>query len=109
VKLQWLLAKELASYLRGWKSCFGFCETPAVFRELDKWIRRRLRSVVWKQWKRGRVRFARLCARGVSQTPAAQTAGSALGPWRPADSPALHDAHLQQRVLVQRSERRDRL
>jgi RNA-directed DNA polymerase len=38
------------------------------------------------------VRFPRLCARGVSKTLAAQTAGSALGPWRLADSPALHYA-----------------
>jgi RNA-directed DNA polymerase len=86
------MTKELASYLRGWKSYFGFSETPSVFRELDKWIRRRLRSVVWKQWKRGRVRFQRLSARGVSKTLAAQTAGSALGPWRLADSPAMHYA-----------------
>jgi RNA-directed DNA polymerase len=86
------MTRQLASYLRGWKSYFGFCQTPSVFRELDKWIRRRLRSVVWKQWKRGRVRFPRLCARGVSKTLAAQTAGSALGPWRLADSPALHYA-----------------
>jgi len=86
------MTKELASYLRGWKSYFGFSETPSVFRELDKWIRRRLRSVVWKHWRRGRVRFQRLTARGVSKTLAAQTAGSTLGPWRLADSPAMHYA-----------------
>jgi RNA-directed DNA polymerase len=86
------MTKELSSYLRGWKGYFGFCETPSVFRELDKWIRRRLRSVVWKQWKRGRVRYARLCARGVGKTLAARTAGSSHGPWRVADSPAMHYA-----------------
>jgi RNA-directed DNA polymerase len=86
------MTKELASYLRGWKSYFGFCETPSVLASLDKWIRRRLRSVVWKQWKRGRVRFQRLSAHGVSKTLAAQTAGSSLGPWRLADSPAMHYA-----------------
>ena len=46
------MTKELASYLRGWKSYFGFCETPSVLQGLDQWIRRRLRSVIWKQWKR---------------------------------------------------------
>jgi len=46
------MVKELASYLRGWKSYFGFCETPSVLHRLDQWIRRRLRSVIWKQRKR---------------------------------------------------------
>jgi len=46
------MTKELASYLRGWKSYFGFCQTPWVLHRLDQWIRRRLRSVIWKQRKR---------------------------------------------------------
>jgi RNA-directed DNA polymerase len=81
------MTKELASYLRGWKGYFGFCETPSVLENLDQWIRRRLRSVIWKQWKRGKVRFAKLCALGVSKDLAAKTAGSAHGPWRIANSP----------------------
>src|SRR6266496_2260008 len=44
------MTTELAEYLRGWKGYFGFCETPSVLRNLDQWIRRRLRSVIWKQW-----------------------------------------------------------
>ena len=46
------MTKELASYLRGWKSYFGYCQTPSVLHGLDQWIRRRLRSVIWKQRKR---------------------------------------------------------
>jgi RNA-directed DNA polymerase len=46
------MTKELASYLQGWKSCFGYNQTPSVLEELDRWIRRRLRSVIWKQRKR---------------------------------------------------------
>jgi RNA-directed DNA polymerase len=83
------MTKELASYLRGWKSYFGFCETPSVLERLDQWIRQRLRSVIWQQWKRGRVRFARLHQRGVSKDLAAQTAGSSHGQWRIANSPAM--------------------
>jgi len=83
------MTKELASYLRGWRSYFGFCETPTVLASLDQWIRRRLRSMIWKQWQRGRVRFARLCARGVNPYLAGTTAGSPHGPWRIANSPAL--------------------
>jgi RNA-directed DNA polymerase len=83
------MTKELASYLRGWKGYFGFCETPSVLDNLDQWTRRRLRSVIWKQWRRGKVRFAKLCALGVNKNLAAKTAGSAHGPWRIANSRAL--------------------
>jgi RNA-directed DNA polymerase len=83
------MAEELARYLRGWIGYFGRCQTPSVLQGLEEWTRRRLRSVVWKQWKRGPVRFAELRKRGVGKDLAAQTAGSAHGPWRMANSPAL--------------------
>ena len=83
------VAKELSCYLIGWRAYFGFCETPSVLRELDQWIRRRLRAIAWKQWRRGRTRFARLRRRGVGRDLAAQTAGSPHGPWRLSNSPAL--------------------
>ncbi|RWL77916.1 MAG: hypothetical protein EOR69_28190 [Mesorhizobium sp.] len=51
------IAKELSLYLKGWRGYFGFCETPSVLRSLDQWIRRRFRSIAWKQWTRGRTRF----------------------------------------------------
>jgi RNA-directed DNA polymerase len=81
---------RLAVYVRGWRGYFGFCETPSVLRDLEQWLRRRLRSLVWKQWKRGRRRYAELIRRGVPRDLAAQTAGSSHGPWRLAASPALH-------------------
>jgi RNA-directed DNA polymerase len=83
---------ELSSYLRGWKSYFGFCETPSVLRSLDRWIRHRLRSVIWKQWKRGKARFRQLSERGIGKDLAARSAGSAHGPWRIAKSQALQVA-----------------
>ena len=83
------MTKELASYLQGWKSYFGFAETPSVLRKLDQWIRQRMRSVIWKQWKCGRRRFAELRQRGVWGDLATQTAGSSHGPWRIANSPAM--------------------
>src|ERR1017187_8594288 len=86
------MTRELATYLRGWKSYFGFSQTPSVLRRLEEWMRRRLRSMIWKQWKRGKVRFAKLRHRGVGRDLAAQTAGSAHGPWRLAGSPALQYA-----------------
>jgi RNA-directed DNA polymerase len=81
--------KELSIYLIGWRGYFGFCQTPSVLRALDEWTRRRLRAIAWKQWKRGRARFAELRRRGVGRDLAAQTAGSPHGPWRLANSPAL--------------------
>jgi RNA-directed DNA polymerase len=91
VKVETMVA-QLSRYLTGWRGYFGFCQTPTVLGSLDKWLRRRLRSVVWKQWKRGKVRFAELRKRGVSKDLAARTAGSAHGPWRLSESPALHIA-----------------
>jgi RNA-directed DNA polymerase len=83
------MAEELSRYLRGWIGYFGKCETPSVLAGLEQWLRRRLRSAIWKQWKRGPTRFAELRKRTVGADLAAQTAGSALGPWRLANSPAL--------------------
>jgi RNA-directed DNA polymerase len=83
------MAEDLSRYLRGWIGYFGKCQTPSVLEDLEKWFRRRLRSAIWKQWKRGKVRFAELQKRGVGKDLAAQTAGSAHGPWRLANSPAL--------------------
>ena len=85
-------AKELAAYLRGWRGYFGFCQTPSVLNALDTWLRRRLRSALWKQWKRGSRRFAQLRQRGIGRDLAAQTAGSPHGSWRIANSPALNFA-----------------
>jgi RNA-directed DNA polymerase len=81
------MTKELTSYLRGWKGYFGFCETPSVLESLDQWIRRRLRSVIWRQWKRGR--YARLRQLGVPRALATTTAASSHSCWRMANSPAM--------------------
>jgi len=83
------VVKELSIYLIGWRSYFGFCQTPSVLHKLDRWIRRRLRAIAWKQWKHGRARFAELRRRGVGRDLAATTAGSPHGPWPLANSPAL--------------------
>lgn len=84
------MVKTITTYLRGWLGYFGDCQTPSVLQSLETWLRRRLRSVVWKQWKQGRTRFRELRKRGVGKDLAAQTAGSAHGPWRIANSPALN-------------------
>lgn len=86
------MMKELAMYVQGWKGYFAYCQTPSVLERLEEWMRRRLRSMIWKQWKGSRVRYARLRQRNIGRDLAAQTAGSSHGPWRLANSPALTSA-----------------
>ncbi|MGH7961843.1 MAG: group II intron reverse transcriptase/maturase [Candidatus Binatia bacterium] len=81
------MIRELRPYLVGWRNYFGFCEGRSILKELDSWIRRRLRCMLWKQW--GRRRYRELRKRGVSQELAWNTAKSAQGPWRLSRSPAL--------------------
>jgi len=83
------MVQDLAEYLRGWIGYFGRCETPEVLAKLEKWLRRRLRSMVWKQWKRGTTRYRELRKRGIAAQDAAKTAGSSDGPWHLANTPSL--------------------
>jgi RNA-directed DNA polymerase len=80
---------ELAPYMRGWRSYFGFCETPEVLISLTRWIRLRLRAALWRQWKTPRRRLEALLALGVRPRLARNTAGSGLGPWYLARAKAL--------------------
>ena len=86
------MVEELRPFILGWRGYFGFCETPSVLKDLDAWTRRRLRCFLWKQWKRGRVRFRELTARGVGRANAARTASSPHGPWRLSNSPGVTSA-----------------
>jgi group II intron reverse transcriptase/maturase len=75
------VAGDLRSYLPGWKAYFRLAETPGVFRELDQWIRHRLRALQLKHWKRGRTVFRELRVRGLSVRAAAQVAANARSWW----------------------------
>jgi RNA-directed DNA polymerase len=81
--------EELATYMRGWRGYFGFCETPEELIALTRWVRLRLRAALWRQWKTPRRRRAALIALGVSAWAARNTAGSGRGPWYLARSRAL--------------------
>lgn len=78
---------ELREALLGWKAYFGFAEVLSPLRDIDKWIRRRLRCYQWKQW--GRAGYRNLRRRGVSVRDAWNTSKSAHGPWRISQTPAL--------------------
>jgi RNA-directed DNA polymerase len=81
--------EELAPYMRGWRSYFGFCETPVVLQYLTRWVRLRLRAALWRQWKTPRRHRAALIGLGVPPRLASNTAGSGRGPWYLARSKAL--------------------
>jgi len=81
------MVEKLSRYRYGWRGYYGYCETRSTLEDLDKWIRRRLRAVIWK---RGRRRYAGLREHGVRGSLAAKTAGSSHGLWRIARSPALN-------------------
>lgn len=81
------IINELRLYLIGWSAYYGFVELRSVFKELDSWIRRKLRCYLWKQW--GRRGYRELRNRGISRDLAWNTVKSAHGPWRLSRSPAL--------------------
>ena len=76
------VCESIRGYLLGWKGYFQFAQTPNVFRELDEWIRHRLRAMQLRQWKRGRVIFRELRARGMSDRAAAQVAVNGRRWWK---------------------------
>ena len=86
------IVELLRPYLIGWRSYFGFCQTPIVLTKLEAWIRRRLRMYLWRQWKNGQNRFKELRRRGVTKFQAAVAAGSPTGFCRMSRHPAVQMA-----------------
>jgi RNA-directed DNA polymerase len=84
---------DLGRYVRGWVGYYGKCETKSQLRDLESWMRRRLRCYVWKQWKKPRRRFLELVRRGVEPRHAGIVAiWNGYGPWRASRSAALSKA-----------------
>ena len=82
---------EINRYTRGWIGYFRLATTPSVYQGLDEWIRRRLRQMQWKRWKRGTTRYQELLRLGVPRERAALGAGG-TSPWRMSHSPIIHEA-----------------
>jgi RNA-directed DNA polymerase len=77
---------------RGWVVYFRLAEVKASFEDLDKWLRRKLRCVVWRQWKRPRTRLHELRRRGLDETRARTSAFNGRGPWWNAGASHMHAA-----------------
>ena len=76
------MCKPLGVYLTGWKGYFRIAETPRAFADIDGWVRHRLRAVQLKHWKRGRVIYRELLARGMRPDAARQVAANSRRWWR---------------------------
>jgi RNA-directed DNA polymerase len=73
--------KVLALLLRGWVAYFKLSQVRGVFEELDKWIRRKLRCILWRQWKKPMTRAKKLVERGIERVRAYTSANNSRGPW----------------------------
>jgi RNA-directed DNA polymerase len=85
--------KDLAPLVRGWIGYFRLAEAKGIFEELDGWMRRRLRCVLWRQWKRPRTRAGKLMQRGLSEERAWASANNGRGPWWNAGASHMNDAY----------------
>jgi len=106
------IVSEVNRYTRGWVGYFRLATTPSVYQGLDEWIRRRLRQMQWRRWKRGRTRYQELVRLGVSGERAALGAVG-TSPWRMSHSPiineALNNAYWRKLGLESMSERYNKL
>lgn len=84
------VATELRKYLTGWKAYFRLAETPRVLADVDKWIHRRLRALILRQWKCGRTAYRELRRRGVGGKSVAITAHYTRHWWRASKFGAMH-------------------
>lgn len=86
------LIEEMTPKLRGWIAYFKLAEVKGIFDELDGWIRRRLRCVIWRQWKRPYTRARNLMKRGLTEERAWKSATNGRGPWWNAGASHMNDA-----------------
>ncbi|MFB0524290.1 MAG: group II intron reverse transcriptase/maturase [Phycisphaerae bacterium] len=84
------LIAELTPILRGWVSYFRLAEVKGVFEDLDGWIRRKLRCILWRQWKRTRARVKNLIKRGLDKERASKSALNGRGPWWNSGASHMH-------------------
>jgi group II intron reverse transcriptase/maturase len=82
--------EKLNQYLMGWCGYFALADTKSIFLELDKWIRRRLRMCLWKNWKKPKTKIRNLIQLGVPQWQAYEWGNTRKSYWRISNSPILH-------------------
>lgn len=85
--------KGLKPLLKGWINYFKLTEVNGPLEELDMWIRRKLRRIIWKHLKKPRARMKALIKRGVREEEAKNSAQTQKGPWRSSKTRAMHIAY----------------
>jgi RNA-directed DNA polymerase len=90
-KISRFIQQDLNPVLRGWINYFRLAETKGFAEELDQWVRRRLRLILWRQWKRPWTRFKQLMKHGIAEERSAKSAFNGRGPWY--NSGATHMNH----------------
>ena len=104
---------ELKPVLRGWANYFRLAEVRGVFEKLDRWIRRKLRCILWRQWKRPRTRVKKLMQRGLDHERAQRSAYNGRGPWWNAGAWHMKQAfinnYFERQGLVSLNQQRQRL
>lgn len=83
---------DLSRIIRGWVAYFRWVETKASFERLDGWVRRKLRVILWRQWKSPHTRLKRLVALGLDRPRARQSAWNGRGPWWNAGALHMNEA-----------------
>ena len=89
------IREDLNPVLRGWARYFHLSEVRGTFEELDGWLRRRLRCMLWRQWKRVWPRFKRLRARGLDEVRAWKSVTNGRGSWWNSGSSHMNEAFPQ--------------
>ena len=85
--------ENLNPRLRGWVSYFRLTEGKGVLEELDGWLRHKLRTLLWRQWKRNHTRAQNLMRAGLSQVRAWQSATNGHGPWWNGGASHMNEAY----------------
>ena len=86
------VVEELQPLMRGWIEYFKYAQVKGTFEELDGWIRRKLRCILWRQWKRTYTRVKRLRRRGLAEERAWRSATNGRGSWWNAGSSHMNEA-----------------
>lgn len=86
------IRERLRRAVTGWVNYYALADAKGHMVQLDKWLRRRMRQLAWKQWKTPKRRYQRLKELGVTDFWSIRAGGGSLGPWRMSMTPPLQQA-----------------
>ncbi|MBT9589164.1 group II intron reverse transcriptase/maturase [bacterium] len=90
--------KRLSPKIRGWVGYYKVCDVKAAFQRLDEWVRRRVRAIYWRHWKKPKTRVKNLMKQGLNKETARKAVQNGRGPWWNAKAPAMNLAFPNQKL-----------